>query len=97
MDQVFAEYSNTTLVSTAQIAFWAQLLISITLAVSMKAVWGMQTTMQVFLFIGYMTAWPATMSSCFDALGDAVSFQFVVQKVKKFTSDGYVDLSELSE
>ena len=88
-----SEKTKEVVTYSTQVAFWIQMVICFVIVMSFKVIWGMHNAMQVFIFMGLMIQWPATMDAGLNSIYQAVSFAFITDNVKlvvygDYESDG---------
>ena len=58
-------------------------MVSVSIALPLKTMWGLYNAMQVLAYIRLYTIWPAPMQSGLLAVHNAISFEFAIEEMRE--------------
>ena len=91
------EATGVTVEAAASTAGVCQLLISIVMAVSLKAMWNLMNVMQVFAYLRHVGAYPANLAVILESVHNAVSLDPLKDRAFEWTKETYTNTTETLE
>ena len=83
--------------AAASTAGLSQIVISIVMAVSLKAMWNLMNVMQVFAYLRHMGTYPANLAVILQSVHNAVSLEPLKDRAFEWTKETYTNTTETLE